>query len=129
MFLFHPEPVTHLALLRHEGTIYMWSMCLAPPGPSLADVWEEGEPSDFLGDLSARNIRPCACFSLNRLLLDRTRPGSCPRVLWRVEGATLMSGSDKWPVQPLGPVGTIHPSVLRVLPESVPRAAVILFLS
>uniref|UniRef100_A0A8C0E7P5 Villin like n=2 Tax=Cetacea TaxID=9721 RepID=A0A8C0E7P5_BALMU len=100
------KPVTPLTLLRDVK---------APPkmewvsdtSQSLLDValWEVGEPSNFPEDLSARNIPPWACFSLNRILLDRTRPGSCPRVLWRVEaGATLTPGSEKWPGWQLGHV-------------------------
>ena len=43
------------------------------------------ELSNFPADLSARNIPLWACFSLNRILLDRSGPGSCPGVLGSVE--------------------------------------------
>lgn len=62
------------------------------------------ELSNFPADLSARNIPLWACFSLNRILLDRSGPGSCPGVLGSVEEGphTLLAGrnglADHWSI-------------------------------
>ena len=71
---------------RHESTTWdevcVWHQPVSP-------WWLYGkcerDLSNFPADLSARNIPLWACFSLNRILLDRSGPGSCPGVLGSVE--------------------------------------------
>ena len=84
-FVYH-QPMTLLTLLEDLK---------APPemkgvsdtSQSLLDgcMGSGRELSNFPADLSARNIPLWACFSLNRILLDRSGPGSCPGVLGSVE--------------------------------------------
>lgn len=66
-------------------------------------VWEVGESyQNFPADMPLPETSPLwACFSLSRILLDRSGPGSCPGVLGSVEeGHALLAGrnglADHW---------------------------------
>lgn len=90
-------PVTPFSSVYHQSVTLLSLLgdmkappemkCVSDTSQSLLDgcMGSVRELSNFPADLSARNIPLWACFSLNRILLDRSGPGSCPGVLGSVE--------------------------------------------